>query len=105
MNTHLHRIVVALAVLGLAAPAFGAEVDRRLHRQQSRIAEGMESGQLTPGEAARLEKRDARIHQEIHRDRVANGGKLTAAEKRQINHEENRTSRQIYRAKHNVRHM
>ena len=37
--------------------------------------------------------------------RAANGGDLTAAERRQVNREENRESRRIYAAKHNARHQ
>jgi hypothetical protein len=65
----------------------------------------VESGQLTPHETARLERREAKTRREIRRDRAANGGKLTGAEKAKINREENGTSRQIYRAKHDDRHM
>ena len=63
-------------------------------------AGGVQSGQLTPHEAARLERKEARIRREIHRDRAANGGTLTPAQKASINRQENRTSRQIYRQKH-----
>ena len=34
---------------------------------------------------------------------IANGGKLTQAERRQVNHQENRTSNAIYNKKHNAR--
>ena len=39
----------------------------------------------------------------MHNERVANGGKLTPAERRQVNRQQNRTSRAIYRDKHNAR--
>jgi hypothetical protein len=55
---------------------------------------------MTAGEAARVEKNEANIN-----DRAANGGKLTGAEKAQINHQQNQESRQIYRTKHNARHQ
>jgi hypothetical protein len=92
-------------ILSLAVPALGAEVDRREARQQQRIAEGVESGSLTPREAASLERRETKIHNEIKRDRKANGGQLTPAERAKINREQNRASRAIYRKKHNSRHM
>ncbi len=99
------KLLAAALTLGLALPALAAEVDRRQANQQARIAEGVESGQLTPGETARLERKEAKTRREIRRDRAANGGKLTPAEKAKINREENRTSREIYRAKHNANHM
>ena len=103
-STHGRLLAAALAV-SVSLPALAAEVDRRLENQQDRIAQGVQSGQLTPRETARLERKEAKIKREIHRDRVANGGKLTPAQKAKINREENRTSRKIYRAKHNAKTM
>ncbi len=91
---------LAVLVLTLAVPALGAEVDRREARQQQRIAEGVENGSLSPRQTARLEGREAKIHNEIKRDRSANGGHLTPAERAKINREQNRASRAIYRNKH-----
>ncbi len=81
------------------------EVGRREENQQDRIAQGVQSGQLTAGEASNLEKRDARINNEIKTDRAANGGALTPAEKAQVNRQQNRVSRHINRDKHNGRHQ
>src|SRR5712671_4175901 len=97
-------MVVLAAVVGISLAAGAAEVDRRERRQQDRIAEGVQSGQLTPAETARLERKEARIHREIQRDRAANGGTLTPAERRRINRQQNRASRQIYREKHDAQH-
>jgi len=94
-------IRAAILTLAFAIPAFGAEVDRREARQQQRIGEGVENGSLTPHETARLERREAKIHNEIKRDRAAHGGHLTPAERAKINREQNHTSRAIYRMKHN----
>jgi hypothetical protein len=80
------------------------EVGQRRENQQDRIAQGIRSGQMTAGEAARTENREQGINQQIHADRAANGGKLTAQEKHQINKEQNGASRQIYRQKHNAAH-
>ncbi|HKD59163.1 MAG TPA: hypothetical protein VKB47_01820 [Terracidiphilus sp.] len=77
------------------------EVGQRRENQQDRIAQGIRSGQMTAGEAARTENREQGINQQVHADRQANGGKLTPAEKKQINKEQNGASRQIYRQKHN----
>jgi hypothetical protein len=88
------------AAPGTKAPT---EVGRRQENQQDRIAQGVKSGQLTSGEASRLERQDARIHHEVRTERAANGGALTPAERAQVNHQQNRVSRHIYRAKHNGR--
>jgi hypothetical protein len=94
------RLAAALLVLGLAAPSLAAEVDRRQARQQARIAEGVEGGALTPGETARLERKEAHVRREIRRDRAADGGTLTPAERARVDRQEDRLSRQIYREKH-----
>ena len=80
-------------------------VGKRAENQQDRIAQGIKSGQLTAGEAAHLENNEAKINKEVRNDRAANGGKLTPQERKQINRQQNRTSRQIYRDKHNGRHQ
>ena len=80
-----------------------SEVGTRAENQQDRIAQGIKSGQLTAGEAAHLESNEAKIKKEVRNDRAANGGKLTPQERKQVNRQQNRTSRQIYRDKHNGR--
>ena len=76
-------------------------INQREENQQDRIAQGIKSGQLTAGETANLETKEAAINHEVRADRWANGGKLTHAERAQVNHQLNHTSRQIYRDKHN----
>ncbi len=77
-------------------------VAQRKENQQDRIANGVQSGQLTAGETANLETKEAAINGETRADRAANGGKLTAAERQQINHQQNQVSHQIYQDKHNA---
>ncbi|MBZ5597067.1 MAG: hypothetical protein LAN83_01985 [Acidobacteriia bacterium] len=90
------------AAPGTKAPT---EVGRREEKQQDRIAQGVNSGQLTAGEASRLEGREGRINNEIKTDRAANGGALTPAERAQVNRQQNHVSKHIYRDKHNGRHQ
>lgn len=80
-----------------------SEVGKRAENQQDRIAQGVQSGQLTAGEAAHLEGQEAHINHEVARDRAANGGKLTAQEKAQVNRQQNHMSNEIYKDKHNGR--
>jgi hypothetical protein len=103
MTAAFGKVLAAVLVLATASPALSAEVDRREANQQGRIAQGAGSGQLTPGETARLERREARIHREVRRERALNGGTLTPAERARVNRQQNRLSRRIYRAKHNAR--
>jgi len=77
-------------------------VAQRKENQQDRIANGVKSGQLTAGETANLESKEAAINGETRADRAANGGKLTAADKKQVNQQQNQLSKQIYDDKHNA---
>ena len=92
---------ISIGLFAMSSFAQTSEVGKRAKNQQDRIAQGVESGSLKPRETAHLENREARINHEVRSDRKANGGKLTAAEKRQVNRQQNRTSRAIYKDKHN----
>src|ERR1700688_1412528 len=83
-------------------PAKPGEVAQRKENQQDRIANGVKSGQLTAGETSKLETKEAAINGETRADRAANGGKLTGAEKKQVNQQQNQVSKQIYNNKHNA---
>lgn len=99
-------VLTTFAAAGFMITGLNAqEVKARQENQQDRIAQGVQSGQLTAGETANLEHKEARLNREVHRDRVANGGNLTNKEKFQVNRQQNRLSRQIYRDKHNARHQ
>lgn len=98
-----NRIWMA-AALGTALTAAGMNaqtINQRRENQQDRIAQGINSGSLTAREAARLETKEARLNREIRDDREDHNGHLTKAERSQINRQQNKLSRQIYRAKHN----
>ena len=82
-------------------PKEGSVNDRR-EDQQQRIANGVQSGQLTAGETKNLESREANLNREVRDDRAADGGKLTTQERRQVNRQQNNLSRSIYNDKHNA---
>jgi hypothetical protein len=82
-------------------PKEGSINDRRQDQQQ-RIANGVQSGQMTAGETKRVEAREANVNREVHADRTANGGKLTAQERQHINRQQNNISKSIYTDKHNA---
>jgi hypothetical protein len=89
-----------------AAPAPAPKkpvIAQRKANQQARIAQGVKSGQLTAGETANLERKEARLNRETRAMRAENGGKLTPAEKAKVTRQQNRLSRDIYRKKHNDR--
>ena len=78
-------------------------VGQRENNQQQRIANGVRSGQMTPGEAVHAENRQQQVSQQVRADRQANGGHLTQQEHQQVNREQNRASQQIRNENHNER--
>jgi hypothetical protein len=93
------------AVLGaaLTVTASAQTINQRRENQQDRIAQGINSGRLSAGQAAHLESKEARLNHEIRDDREDHNGHLTNRERGQINRQQNRLSRQIYRDKHDGR--
>jgi hypothetical protein len=73
-------------------------VNARQQRQHERIVQGVKSGELTRREAGRLreEQRDIRQLEGAYKS----DGKLTGAERHDLQHEQNQASRDIYRQKH-----
>jgi len=96
------NLMLGALLSGTVSVAFGQnEVNDRERNQQERIGQGVQSGSLTAGETAHLEKQEAGINKEVRQDRKANGGKLTPQEHAQVNRQQNRESNRIYRDKHN----
>ena len=75
----------------------------RSANQQQRIANGSRNGNLTAGETARADQRQANIDRQVQSDRNANGGALNQQQRQQVNREQNGASRQIERESHNDR--
>jgi hypothetical protein len=109
MQSVLRKAFFAATLAGLAAPAFSQSttpapvVDQRKENQQDRIANGVQSGQLTAGETANLEKKESTLNKEENRMEKRDDGNLTAADKARLTRQQNRLSNQIYRDKHNGR--
>jgi hypothetical protein len=82
----------------------GGEIGQRKENQQDRIAQGIKSGRLTAGEAAKLEGQQASLNHEERAMRAADGGKLTQGDKRVLNRQQNRLSRRIHKTKHDGPH-
>lgn len=101
----MKRIVsILLAVtfvvgLGLSAMAQKTPVvNNRQNRQQKRINRGVKTGTLTNKEAAKLEAGQART--EALEAKAKSDGKVTVKERARLQHRQNKTSRRIYRQKH-----
>jgi len=78
-----------------AASETGRDVD-----QQQRIEQGLQSGQLTSGEARKLEAGESRIDKTEQRD--LRNGSLSASERAQIQRQQNRESNAVYNQKHDA---
>ena len=76
------------------------QVNQREQNQQNRIANGMKDGQLTPGQASRLEKGEQRLENNEKRDMAKDNGHLTKQNQKQLNKEANHMSKRIYKDKH-----
>jgi hypothetical protein len=109
------RIVAAVFGLALVAPvglfAQGRMqasdhrtrgIDAREHRQALRIRDGREDNELTRRELDRLRADEASIRAEERVYRKSGDG-LSRWERRDLRKDLTRTSREIYRAKHNNR--
>jgi hypothetical protein len=106
MKKKLFSGALIIAFLGIAsavsAQTATPNVTKRQKNQQERIAQGVNSGQLTPKETGHLEAREAKIQQDKKAAKA--DGTVTHAERTKLQHEENRTSHAIYRQKHDAQH-
>lgn len=79
-------------------PTATPRIDQRQVEQQKRIDQGVASGQLTPKEAAGLQKRETKIAKDEAAAKA--DGKVTAKERRKLDREQDRASKAIYKQKH-----
>ena len=97
----------SISCMFVVATAFAADNDpgiqQREINQQNRINQGIQSGQVTPKEAGKLEAQQARIKQREARMAARDNGNLTAKDKTRITRQQNRASENIYNKKHNNR--
>ncbi|MDX2034231.1 MAG: hypothetical protein SF339_26385 [Blastocatellia bacterium] len=107
LSTAFFALTLTVCLTGLLAaqtpaPTPGKRtpvVHAKQARQQKRIAEGVNSGELKAGEVRKLEKQQQEIQQEKREARA--DGTVTGAERKEIRKDQKESSRQIYRAKHN----
>lgn len=86
-------VLPAIAVAGTRDPG----VNQRQHNQHERIEQGVRSGELTRGEARRLQGEQRHIRQEERA--YKSDGQLTRAERADLHRDLDRASRDIYRQK------
>ncbi len=100
----LGKLIGAAAVAAaFATPALaqttGTVVQRNVN-QQERIEQGLQSGQLTTREAAKLEGEESRMDK--MESRALKDGKLSPDERARIGRAQNQVSRDIYGEKHDA---
>lgn len=106
MNIFKTLMIVPLACLvsmPVASHQYGhdgySRYDKRVERQQSRIRQGVKSGELTRKEAKKLrsqQKKIAKLERKFSKD-----GHLSRHERKKLERHQDKASKRIYRLKHN----
>jgi len=99
MTRPITAMLLTLAGFLALTASSEASINGREHRQRQRIREGVQSGQLTNREAARLAREQATIRREEHLYR-ANDGRLGPRERADLRRDLRRSSHDVYRQKH-----
>ncbi len=96
------RILTAALAAAAIIPAYAQtatpRVDQRQSNQEARIQQGVQSGSLTPREAARLERGQAKV--QALESKAKADGKVTKRERAALAKAQNKESRKIAREKH-----
>jgi hypothetical protein len=96
-------VVAALGIAAFVLPGFALaqstpRIDNRQEKQNKRIEKGVETGQLTKKEAARLEK--GQDHVEELENKATADGKVTKREKARIERAQDKQSKRIHKQRH-----
>jgi hypothetical protein len=86
------------AALPVAAQTSTPRVDQRQVNQEARIQQGVQSGQLTAKEAAKLEKGQAKVG--ALEAKAKADGKVTAKERKKLAKAQDKQSKKISKEKH-----
>jgi len=79
------------------------KVRKRQYKEQARINRGVQSGQLTGKERARLQNQSNMINEE--RTQALADGRMTKRERADIRHDQSRLNKDIKHKKHNKRRV
>ena len=101
MKTKLFFLFAIVAGLGISSVQ-AQSIHKRSKHEHARVKQGVHSGELTRAETKRLAKQQRNIHHNI-RSAKMDDGKIGPRERREINRDQARASKHIYRAKHNDR--
>ena len=95
-------VMLLASPAAFAAPAHPRGINAREHHQVQRIRDGRQDGQLTPAELDKLRADEAAVRAEERVYRQTGDG-LNKRERRDLERDLSKTSREIYRARHNNR--
>lgn len=90
-------LFVLTAGLLLTVVAQAQTINQRVDNQRDRIAAGRADGELTRRQARQLRGEERGLKQQERAERRADGGRLTAGQRGQMQQELNQDSRQIHR--------
>jgi len=99
MRATIAALISAAVITPAAAQTATPEVDKRQANQESRIEQGVQSGQLTPKETAKLEQGQAKV--EAKKEKAKSEGVVTDKERAKLAKAQKKQSKKIYKAKHN----
>jgi len=94
-------LLSALILMAFSTLNVSSQVRKAARNQKQRIHQGVQSGEITPGERARIAAKERDVRQEVREAKA--DGVITIDEKRDIRHEQKQASRTIYRTKHNAK--
>lgn len=104
----MKKLLLILTALGFFAVfannSYGQttpRADKRQTRQKSRIKQGVNSGEITKREAKSIKYSVKSANR--YEKKAKSDGKVTKRERARLQHKQNKTSRKIYRTKHNGR--
>lgn len=102
----MKKIILLLTLIGFigiaATESYAQKTPRgkkRMSIQKTRIKRGVKSGSLTAKETAHLTKERRNIKKSVRS--AKSDGKLSLSERRNLHKQLNRSSKDIYKAKHN----
>lgn len=100
MNSKIAAALFALVALPVAAQTSTPRVDQRQVNQEARIQQGVQSGELTNREAAKLDKGQAKV--QAKEDKAKADGVVTPKERAKLAKAQNKQSKKIHKQKHDA---
>jgi hypothetical protein len=97
-STIVTALVLCFGATAAMAQTAASTVQRDVN-QQERIEQGLKSGQLNTKEASKLEREESQVDR--MQSQALRDGKVTPAEQARLKAAQDKTSRDIYAAKHN----